>query len=277
MHDTAYSACSSPPGQAYGLLPHHYGPTVRLLACPVLRSHLAKLCRPHVQQPEVTHLVRGLFAALLRAAMADLWPLSVTAVPTRMAEHTPEGRGVWHGAILRRDIRAVVVDIARAGTVPAQVLFDGLNETVEPQGVRQDHVYMNRRTDAAGRVVGVDVAGSKIGGDVADAMVFLPDPMGATGGSMAHTIDMYKALPGAPARQIVAMHLIVTPEYLRALQQQHPDVLIYALRLDRGMSPADIMTTALGARWQDERGLNEHQYIIPGAGGIGEILNNSYV
>ena len=27
----------------------------------------------------------------------------------------------------------------------------------------------------------------------------------------------------------------------------------------------------------EERGLNDHQYIVPGAGGVGEILNNAWV
>jgi uracil phosphoribosyltransferase len=31
-----------------------------------------------------------------------------------------------------------------------------------------------------------------------------------------------------------------------------------------------------GKRWTEEKGLNDHQYIVPGAGGLGEILNNAY-
>ena len=27
----------------------------------------------------------------------------------------------------------------------------------------------------------------------------------------------------------------------------------------------------------EEKGLNDHQYIVPGAGGLGELLNNSFV
>ena len=57
----------------------------------------------------------------------------------------------------------------------------------------------------------------------------------------------------------------------------HPDIVIYALRLDRGLSPADVLATVPGTRWDEERGLNDHQYIVPGAGGVGEILNNAWV
>ena len=28
---------------------------------------------------------------------------------------------------------------------------------------------------------------------------------------------------------------------------------------------------------EGERGLDDHQYIVPGAGGLGEVLNNSWV
>ena len=73
------------------------------------------------------------------------------------------------------------------------------------------------------------------------------------------------------------MHLIVTPEYLKNVLEAHPDTSIYALRLDRGLSPPEIFSTVPGTRWAEERGLDEHQYIVPGAGGVGEILNNAWV
>jgi len=73
------------------------------------------------------------------------------------------------------------------------------------------------------------------------------------------------------------MHLIVTPEYIKRVLADHPDVIIYALRLDRGLSEPAVLQTVPGERWDEERGLNEHQYIVPGAGGVGEILNNSWV
>ena len=34
----------------------------------------------------------------------------------------------------------------------------------------------------------------------------------------------------------IALHLIVTPEYIRKLQDAQPEVEIYALRLDRGLT-----------------------------------------
>jgi uracil phosphoribosyltransferase len=73
------------------------------------------------------------------------------------------------------------------------------------------------------------------------------------------------------------MHLIVTPEYLRNVLRAHPDTIIYSLRVDRGLSPHDVLATVPGTRWDEERGLDDRQYIVPGAGGVGEILNNAWV
>jgi uracil phosphoribosyltransferase len=69
----------------------------------------------------------------------------------------------------------------------------------------------------------------------------------------------------------------VTPEYIRRVSQAHPDAVIYALRLDRGLSPSRVLRTEPGTHWDEERGLNDIQYIVPGAGGVGEILNNAWL
>ena len=48
---------------------------------------------------------------------------------------------------------------------------------------------------------------------------------------------------------------------------KHPEVIVYALRLDRGLSPADVLQTP-GERWTEERGLTDKHYIVPGGGGL---------
>ena len=89
-------------------------------------------------------------------------------------------------------------------------------------------------------------------------------------------INQYKdEVEGLPAK-IVAMNLIVTPEYLKRITLDHPDVDIHVLRVDRGASSPEILATELGERWEEESGLNSKQYILPGGGGFGEIINNSY-
>ena len=186
-------------------------------------------------------------------------------------------QGIWQGQILDPNTRYVTVDIARAGTLPSQIAFELLNTVVNPQGVRQDHLYMNRATNEAGEVCGINHSGSKIGGDIENAIVLFPDPMGATGASMSDALKIYKKLEGGVPKQLITVHLIVTPEYIRTIQSEHPDTVIYALRLDRAMSSAQALSSAPGKYPEEESGLNEVQYIVPGAGGVGEILNNSFV
>jgi uracil phosphoribosyltransferase len=189
--------------------------------------------------------------------------------------HAYHSEGVYSGQILTPETHAVVVDLARAGMFPSQIVYDHLNVILEPQNVRQDHIFMNRELDEHERVVGTAVSGAKIGGTIGEAIVVLPDPMGATGGSMIRAIDLYRER-GTPAR-FIAVHLIVTPEYLKAMREAHPLAIVYAVRLDRGLSPAEILETIPGTRWDEERGLNDHHYIVPGGGGFGEIMNNSFV
>ena len=115
------------------------------------------------------------------------------------------------------------------------------------------------------------------GGGVDGARVLFPDPMGATGTSLCDAVDLYKSeIDGAPAK-LLALHLIITPEYIKRVTTQHPDVQIYALRLDRGFSDEEVLASVPGTYPDRETGLDEHQYIVPGAGGLGEIINNSFV
>ncbi len=254
---------------------HLYGPNVHVLANPFLLGHLATLCSRETTQPAVNRLVRLLYEDLVRTVVAAEFPRRRVSVPTRMIASSPQA--IFEGEVIARDVRAVTVNIARAGAVPSQVAYDLLNETLDPALVRQDHIIMSRMLGSNEEVVGAGIGGMKIGGDVDGAFLLFPDPMGATGSSLATAIDTYKKkIPGTP-RRIVNLHLIVTPEYLKTMTTAHPDVLVYALRLDRGLSSAEVLDTVPGTRWDEERGLDDHQYIVPGGGGFGEIMNNAYV
>jgi uracil phosphoribosyltransferase len=192
-----------------------------------------------------------------------------------MIDHTPQG--IYQGEVIDPDVRAVTVNIARAGTLPSQVAYDLLNTTVDPVLVRQDHIIMSRMIDAKETVVGSNIGGAKIGGDIDDAIVLFPDPMGATGGSLCTAVSLYKEKVHGTPRRILSLNLIVTPEFLRRVSREHPDVVVYALRLDRGLSPPEVFGTIPGELWEKERGLDDRQYIVPGGGGFGEIMNNAYV
>lgn len=262
----AYKSCE---------MEHKYPKTVHILNNPTIISQLAKLCHPDTKQPEFNRLVANIYTALFSEAINGEWPLIPAKSPTRMTQAHPECH--LEGEVLDPQQKGVIVNIARAGQLPSQIGFDLLCQTVSCDGIRQDHVFAARITDANNTVVRTDLSGSKIGGDVQDAIVFLPDPMGATGFSLAAVLDHYKKNVTGKAKKIIAIHLIVTPEYIRHLHKTHPDVAIYTARVDRGLSSQDVLKTPHGTHWDQERGLNNNQYIVPGAGGVGELINNSFV
>jgi uracil phosphoribosyltransferase len=271
MTETAYAKSLFRPPE----IEHRYGPNVHLLDDPLAWTRLARFCARDTQQPEVGRLLRALYRQLAEVVVATEVPRARLDVPTRMVTSSPQA--VVRCSGIAPNARLVTVGIARAGTMPSQVVYDLLNELFEPSGVRQDHLFMSRTVDAKGHVTGATWHDAKIGRDVEGRVVLFPDPMGATGASMVSALDHYTTrLEGAPGR-CIAMHLIITPEYLRNVLTAHPRTTVYAFRLDRGMSDKDVLATVPGTRWAEERGLDDHQYIVPGAGGIGEILNNAWV
>ncbi len=254
---------------------HEYGENVHILSNPYTQSLLARLCRPETVQPELNHIVGKLYHELFIETVNLFFPRKIEKVTTRMKEFVPQGE--LDVEIIDPETRAVSVNLARAGTWPSHMCFSELSALLNPSQVRQDHFFMNRKTNEAGEVVGVDVSGSKIGGDIDKSIVLFPDPMGATGGSLSHAIEHYKKNVEGKELLFVGMHLIITPEFIKTLTTEHPEVKIMALRLDRGMSDVDILKTVPGTEKDRERGLTDIQYIVPGAGGVGEILNNSFV
>jgi uracil phosphoribosyltransferase len=254
---------------------HRYGDKVHILADPLSLAMLARLCAKGTVQPEINRLVGELTRMLVHEVVAAEFPREAMVVPTRMIDVTP--RGVWRGDAIAIATPAVVVAVARAGLLPSQVAYDFLNQVLMPEGVRQDHLALARTVDDKGGVTGAGVYGSKIGGPVDGAMVLIPDPMGATGSTISKVIEQYGADTYGRPGKIIAVHLIITPEYLRHVTSKHPEVIVYALRLDRGLSPADVLQATPGERWAEERGLTDKHYIVPGGGGLGEVMNNSFV
>jgi uracil phosphoribosyltransferase len=271
MRDHAYDRITYRPSE----LEHRYGPDVHILAEPLALTQLARLCAKGTYQPEINRLVGELYRDLLRTVVNAEFPRHEATTPTRMIDHSPQG--VFQGELIDPEVRAVTVNIARAGTLPSQITYDFLNTLLDPRLVRQDHFVMARVLDQAAKVVGAQISGSKIGGDVDDAILLFPDPMGATGSSICMALDTYGASVVGKPRKVIAAHLIVTPEYVRRVTAQHPGTIVYALRLDRGLSPPEVFDTVPGTLWDRERGLDDRQYIVPGGGGFGELMNNAYV
>jgi uracil phosphoribosyltransferase len=255
-------------------LVHYYGKNIHILTDPVSLGQLADLCAPQTIQPAINDLVRELYQFLIRYLVKKEFPIEEVLLKTRMA--AVSDCGVWAGKVTKKKTKTITVNIMRAGALPSQVCFDFFNRILDPNFVRQDHVVMSRTVDTNEKVVGAELLGSKIGGDIDQSMLLFPDPMGATGSSTSKIVSYYKKHVPGSALGIFAVHLIVTPEYLHRMSQDHPDVKIYALRLDRGASPAHVLEEIPGLLWKEESGLNEKHYIVPGGGGFGEIINNSF-
>ena len=131
----------------------------------------------------------------------------------------------------------VIVAILRAGLG----LVDGFLRLVPD--ARVGHLGMYRDEEAL-RPVGYY---ENIPSGVADAEVFVVDPMLATGGSATQAIARLKR---AGARRIHFTCLVAAPEGVAALREAHPDV--------------DIVTAAV------DRCLDGNGYIRPGLGDAGD-------
>lgn len=271
MNDSAYNHPFQPQQGA----PHAYGPNLVLHSTPYPLGLLARLGHPDAIQPEVGQLARRLYEHLFVQIASTELALAPVVVPTRMTATHPEQR--WAGHVVDHEQRVVVADVARAGILGSQLFYERFNEILDPVGVRQDHLFVSRRVDGHGRVIGADIVGAKIGGPLEGATLVIPDPMGATGGSLLRVLDHYAASGAGRAARVVFAHLIVTPEYVRRVHAAQPDVRIHAIRLDRGHSSERALANLPGLYPDEESGLDAHQYVVPGAGGLGEVLNNAWV
>lgn len=254
---------------------HHYGEQFHILQDPYLLTLLSRLCSPSIGQPVLNELLQSIYSSLLHNVVAAEFPFTEEATATRMIDLHPQ-EAFYTGPVLSRDVPVVTVNLARAGSVPSQLCYMALNYLLNPESVRQDHISIARQvSEATHQVTGSAVSGHKIGGRIDQSIVLIPDPMGATGSTIIEALDLYKTQ--GKALKYIAIHCIITPEYIRNVREKHPDLIVYAARLDRGLSSKDVLDSELGTYINKEHGLNSKQYIVPGGGGFGEILNNAYV
>lgn len=87
----------------------------------------------------------------------------------------------------------------------------------------------------------------KLPADAPDSLVLMLEPMNATGGSTAAGVSVLKE---HGCKHIKVINLIATPQGVRNVREQHPDVDIYIAAMDEG--------------------LNQDAYIVPGLGDAGD-------
>jgi len=132
-----------------------------------------------------------------------------------------------------------LVSILRAGNG----MLDGFLEVIPL--ARVGHIGLYRDPDTLQPVEYY----FKVPGDLAERQCLVVDPMLATGHSAAAGIARLKA---AGCAQITLVCLLAAPEGVRHMNEQHPDVPVFAVALDSQ--------------------LNEHGYIVPGLGDAGDRL-----
>ncbi|MCP8876790.1 uracil phosphoribosyltransferase [Latilactobacillus curvatus] len=135
--------------------------------------------------------------------------------------------------------KLAVVPILRAGLG----MVDGVLELIPAAKVGHIGMYRDEKTLQPHEYF------VKLPTDIDQRQLFIVDPMLATGGSAIMAIDALKKRGATSMRLVV---LVAAPEGVKAVQEAHPDVDIYAAGLDDH--------------------LNEDGYIVPGLGDAGDRL-----
>lgn len=89
--------------------------------------------------------------------------------------------------------------------------------------------------------------------DLKEKLVFIADPMLATGGSLKNAIEEIKI---QKPKKIIAISIVAAPEGVNLIREKYPEVKIYTASLDRE--------------------LNEKKYILPGLGDFGDRLYGTH-
>ena len=132
------------------------------------------------------------------------------------------------------------VPILRAGTG----MLDGLIKVMPNAKIGHIGLYRNEETLKPVKYY------YKVPKDIKTREVIVLDPMLATGGSAIDAISMIKEDAGVENLKIKFLCIIAAPEGIKALEETHPDVQIYAAAID------------------DK--LNDIGYIMPGLGDAGD-------
>lgn len=201
---------------------------LRLLEHPLAEDVLARLRDRETPSSEFRRLARRLSLLLVMEATRDL------AVAERTVQ-TPLEPAPAHRVI----DRVVAVPVLRAGLG----MLDAFLELVPQAQVGYIGLERNEETAVARLYY------EKVPRDLSNAVVFLLDPMLATGGSAALALEGLRSLG---ARQTRLLSIVAAPEGVKHLAEAAPETLIYSAALDRE--------------------LNARKFILPGLGDFGDRL-----
>lgn len=200
---------------------------IREIRHPLIRHKVGLMRRADISTKNFRELAQEVGALLTYEATQDM-PL----------EHC-EVRG-WAGPVQVEKIagkKITVVPILRAGIGMLEGVLGLIpGAKVSAVGIARDEQTLRAHTYL-----------EKLAPEINERLALIIDPMLATGGSMIATIDLLKK---AGCRDIRAMVLVAAPEGIRAVEQAHPEVMIYTAAIDQH--------------------LNEQGYIMPGLGDAGD-------
>jgi uracil phosphoribosyltransferase len=201
---------------------------LHVVSHPLVDDVLAALRDERTTSTEFRRLAHRVSLLVIAEATRDL--------PTAEAQvRTPLERT----EVRRLARRVVAVPVLRAGLG----MLDAFLELVPSAQVGYFGLERNEETAVARRYY------EKVPKDLEDAVVYLLDPMLATGGSAAMAIE---GLNGLGARQVRLLCVVAAPEGVAHLEKALPE--------------AEVFTAAL------DRELNDHKYILPGLGDFGDRL-----
>jgi uracil phosphoribosyltransferase len=193
---------------------------------PLVAHKLSRLRDKRTEPKKFRELVREIAALLAYEATADLVtvprPLETPLIPTI-------------GAELKEKIG--LVPILRAGLG----MVEGIWELMPTAEVWHIGLYRDEKTLRPVQYY------SKLPVEPTVSVCLILDPMLATGGSAVATTDILKRWG---VKKIKFVGIIGAPEGIAAMQQAHPDVIIYLAAIDDH--------------------LNERGYIVPGLGDAGD-------
>lgn len=194
---------------------------------PLIQHKLSILRDENTSVKEFRELVSEIAQLMCYEATRDL-PLEEVKIQTPVAE------AVCHRIAGKK---LAVVPILRAGLG----MVDGIVAMMP--NVKVGHIGLFRDPETLAPVKYY----YKMPPDIAERDIIIVDPMLATGGS---AIAAARFLKEDGVKSIKLMCIIAAPEGVKAMQEAHPDVDIYAAALDDH--------------------LNGHGYIVPGLGDAGD-------
>ncbi len=202
--------------------------TLHIVDHPLLHDIMARLRDRETSSEEYRALTYRISTFLVAEATRNL--------PTREVEiETP----LEKTTVRRLASRVVAVPVLRAGIGMLQAFVDLVPGTeVGYFGLQRDEETAQARCYY-----------EKVPADLGEAVVYLLDPMLATGGSAAMAVEGLMARGAKDVRLVV---IVAAPEGVELLSQRAPGTEIFTAALDRG--------------------LNGRKYIVPGLGDFGDRL-----